>query len=52
MVVMVYMDCNMKNLMHFEVHPEQPRVYANTFNVLQDPLELVHASAVTVMTEN
>jgi hypothetical protein len=42
MGVMVYMDCTLINLMHFLVHPEQPPVHADQFDVPQDPLELLH----------
>jgi hypothetical protein len=34
------------------VHPEQPPVYADQYDVLHEPLGLHHVPLVTVMTEN
>jgi hypothetical protein len=42
MGVMVYMDCTMIIFMHFSVHPEQPLVHADQFDVPHNPLELLH----------
>jgi hypothetical protein len=36
--VMVYMDCSQINFMHFYVHPKQPPVYADQFDVPYDLL--------------
>jgi hypothetical protein len=36
------MDCALNNLMHIYVHPEQPPMHADQFNVHYDPLELLH----------
>jgi hypothetical protein len=41
MGVMVYMDCTLNNFMHIKVHPEQPPVHADQFDVPHDPLELL-----------
>jgi hypothetical protein len=43
MGVMVYMDCTLINYIQFLVHPEQPPVHADKFDVPHDPLELLHA---------
>jgi hypothetical protein len=37
---MVYMDCTLNNFMHFYVHPEQPLVHADKFDVSHDPLKV------------
>jgi hypothetical protein len=42
MGVMVYMDLAINNFMHFKVHPEQPPIHADQFDVPHDPLELLH----------
>jgi hypothetical protein len=52
MGVMVYMDCTLINFMHFLVHPEQPPVHADQFDVPHEPLGLLHVSLMTVMTVN
>jgi hypothetical protein len=46
MGVMVYMDCTLNNFVHFKVHPEQPPVYADQFDVPHDPLELLHVTVL------
>jgi hypothetical protein len=50
--VMVYMDCTLNNFMHFKVHPEQPLVHADQFDVPHEPLGNLHVPLMTVMTEN
>jgi hypothetical protein len=52
MEVMVYMDCTLNNFVHLKVHPEQPPVHADQFDVPYDPLELINVPLMTVMTEN
>jgi hypothetical protein len=42
MGVMVYTDCTLIPFMHFKVHPEQPPVHADQFDVPHDPLALLH----------
>jgi hypothetical protein len=34
------------------VHPEQPPVFADQFDVPHEPFGLLHVSLMTVMTEN
>jgi hypothetical protein len=34
------------------VHPEQPHVHADHFDVPHEPLGLLHVPLMTVMTEN
>jgi hypothetical protein len=46
------MDCSLNNFMHFKVHPEQPPVHADQFDVRHEPLGLLHVPLMTVMTEN
>jgi hypothetical protein len=38
----VYMECTLNYFMHFSVHPEQPPVHADQFDVPNDPLELLY----------
>jgi hypothetical protein len=42
MGVMVYMDCTLNNFMHIKVHPEQPPVHADQFDVVYDSLKVIH----------
>jgi hypothetical protein len=46
MGVMVYMDCTLNNFLHFLVHPEQPPVHADQFDVPHDPLKLLHVCVI------
>jgi hypothetical protein len=39
---MVYMECTLNNFMHLRVHPEQPTIHADQFDVPHDSLELLH----------
>jgi hypothetical protein len=42
MCLYLYMDCTLNNFMHFSVHPEQPPVHADQFDVPHDILQLLH----------
>jgi hypothetical protein len=46
MGVMVYMDCTLNSFEHFLVHPKQPAVHADQFDVPHDPLELLHVNVL------
>jgi hypothetical protein len=52
MGVMVHMDCTLNNFVHLKLHPEQPPVHADQFEVPHDPLELLNVSIMTEITEN
>jgi hypothetical protein len=46
MGVMVYMDCTLINFMHFLVHPGQPPVHADQFDVPNVLLECLHVTVL------
>jgi hypothetical protein len=52
MVVMVYIDCSLINFMQLLVHPKQPPVHADQFDVPHEPLGLLYVPLMTVLTGN
>jgi hypothetical protein len=40
------MDCTLNSFELFSLHPEQPPVHADQFDVPHDPLELLHVTVL------